>query len=195
MLCLITYRRLAQGILLLHRYLLLYHPSVLPSLHEFIFNVQNRKYNHSLLHCIVHKISFPTSLSLPISDFGQESYVRFTSVVKYVLKFQNAQRSMFQTRWFSMRWNGNFMELVNISFSSFVHFWTSSKIEEDNIIHRGIRRGWWFILQLFRHDFSLNYSNLVYMVSENRSFSWYVLFLRSLAWPSTKHDRDLQNLL
>jgi hypothetical protein len=40
----ITYRRLAQGILLFHRYLLLYNPSVLPSLHEFLFNVHNIKY-------------------------------------------------------------------------------------------------------------------------------------------------------
>jgi hypothetical protein len=37
MLCLITYRRLAQSILFFHRYLLLYHPSVLPSLHEFFY--------------------------------------------------------------------------------------------------------------------------------------------------------------
>jgi hypothetical protein len=72
MLCLITYRRLAQGILLLHHYLLLYHPSMLPSLHEFLFNVQNRKYTQALLHCTVHKISFPMSLYFPKSDSGQE---------------------------------------------------------------------------------------------------------------------------
>jgi hypothetical protein len=96
MLCLITYKRLAQGILLFHRYLLLYHPSVLPSLHEFFFfNAQNRKYTQALLHCTVHKISFLTSLYLPKSDSGQENYVLFTSAMKYVLKFQNAQRSMF----------------------------------------------------------------------------------------------------
>jgi hypothetical protein len=65
MLFLITYRRLTQGILLLHRYLLLYHPSVLPSLHEFLFNVQNRKYTQDLLHFTVHKVSFPMSLYLP----------------------------------------------------------------------------------------------------------------------------------
>jgi hypothetical protein len=75
MLCLITYRRLAQGILLLHRYLLLYHPSVLPSLHEFLFNVQNRKYIQTLPHCTVHKSSFPTSLYLPKSDSGQVTSV------------------------------------------------------------------------------------------------------------------------
>jgi hypothetical protein len=94
-LCLITYRRLAQDILMLHRYLHLYHPSVLPSLHEFLFNVQNRKYTQALLHFTVHKISFPTSLYSPKSDSGQESYVRFTSAIKSVLKFQNAQRLMF----------------------------------------------------------------------------------------------------
>jgi hypothetical protein len=92
---LITYRRLSQDILLFHRYLLLYHPSVLPSLHEFFFNAQNRKYTQALLHCTTHKISFPMSLYLPKSDSGQESYVRFISAMKSVLKFQNAQRSMF----------------------------------------------------------------------------------------------------
>jgi hypothetical protein len=87
MLCLITYRRLAQGILLFHRHLLLYHPLVLPSLHEFLFNVQNIKYTQPLLNCIVHKIYFPTGLYLPKSDSGQESYVCFTSAMKSVLKF------------------------------------------------------------------------------------------------------------
>jgi hypothetical protein len=59
------------------------------------FNVQKRKYTQALLHCIVHKISFPKSLYLLKSDSGQESYIRFTSAMKSVLKFQNAQRSMF----------------------------------------------------------------------------------------------------
>jgi hypothetical protein len=125
MLCLITYRRLPQGILLFHRYLFLYHPSVLPSLHKFFFNVQNRKYTQALHHCIMHKISFPTSLSLPKSDSVQESYIRFTSAMKSVLKFQNAQRSMFfsitpcmglQIRSFLMCCNVNLMELLDISF-------------------------------------------------------------------------------
>jgi hypothetical protein len=93
MLCLITYRRLAQGILLLHRYLLLYHPSVLPSLHEFLCNVQNRKYTQSLLHCTVHKISFPMSLYFPKSDSKQESYVCFTLAMNLSWNFRtrNAQ--------------------------------------------------------------------------------------------------------
>jgi hypothetical protein len=43
------------------------------------------------------------------------------------------------------RWNGNFMELLNISFCSFVHLSTSSQIDEDNSIRCGIWRGWWFI--------------------------------------------------
>jgi hypothetical protein len=54
-----------------------------------------------------------------------------------------------QTRWFLMRWNGNLMELLNISFSSSVHLWTRSQIDENNNIHRGIWRGWCFILQFF----------------------------------------------
>jgi hypothetical protein len=47
-----------------------------------------------------------------------------------------------------MRWNGNLMELLNISFSPFLHLWTSSLIDKDSSIHRGIWRCWWFILQL-----------------------------------------------
>jgi hypothetical protein len=46
-----------------------------------------------------------------------------------------------QTRWFLMRWNGNLMELLNISFSSFLHLLTSSQIDEDSSIHCGIWRG------------------------------------------------------
>jgi hypothetical protein len=121
MLCLITYRRLSQGILL-------YHSFVLPSLHAFLFNVQNIKYTQALFHCIVHKSSFPTSLYFPKSESRQESYVRLTSAMKSVLKFQNALNVFsitpctgIQIRWFLMCWNGNLMELLNISFSLFVH--------------------------------------------------------------------------
>jgi hypothetical protein len=46
-----------------------------------------------------------------------------------------------QIRWFLIRWNGNLMELLNISFSLSVHIRTSSQIDEDNNIHRGIWRG------------------------------------------------------
>jgi hypothetical protein len=128
MLCLITYRRLAQGILLFHRYLLLYHPSVLTSLHEFLFNVQNRKFTQSLLHCTVHKICFPTSLYLPKSDSRQESYVHFGDEICPEIS-ERATLNVFsitpctglQIRWFLMRLNVNLMELLDISFSSFVH--------------------------------------------------------------------------
>jgi hypothetical protein len=93
-------------------------------------------------------------------------------------------------------WNGNLMELLDIPFSSFVHLWKSSQIYEDNSIHCG---GFGEVDDLscnsLRHDFFFNYSSLVYMVSENRVFSRHVLFLGSLAWPSAKHDRNLQNLL
>jgi hypothetical protein len=75
-----------------------------------------------------------------------------------------------QIRWFLMCCNVNLMELLDISYSSLVHLWTSSQIDEDNSIHRGIWIGWWFILQLSRHDFSFHYSNFVYMVSKNWAF-------------------------
>jgi hypothetical protein len=46
-----------------------------------------------------------------------------------------------QTCWFLMRWNDSLMELLDTSFSPFVHLLTSSQIDEDSNIHRGIRRG------------------------------------------------------
>jgi hypothetical protein len=46
-----------------------------------------------------------------------------------------------QIHWFLMRWNGNLMEHLNISFSSFVHLGTSSQIDEDSSVHRGIGIG------------------------------------------------------
>jgi hypothetical protein len=154
MLWLITYRRLTQGIFLFHRYLLLYHPSVLPSLHEFFLNVQNRKYTQALPHCIVHK--FPFQRVFICSNRTPDK--RVTSVL---LRWwicpeisERAKLNVFsitpctglQTRWFLMRWNGNLMELLDISFSPFVHLGTSSQIDEDSGIHRGIWRGWLFIL-------------------------------------------------
>jgi hypothetical protein len=57
MLCLITYRRLAQGILLFHRYLLLYHPSVLPSLHDF-FSLMSRTESIPELYSIARFTKF-----------------------------------------------------------------------------------------------------------------------------------------
>jgi hypothetical protein len=204
MLCLITYRRLAQCILLLHRYLLLYHPSVLPSLHEFLFNVQNIKYTQSLFHCTVRKISFPTSLYFPKSDSGQESYVCFTSVMKSVLKFQNAQCSMFSPKLLarvSKHVGSCCVGMVTWwSFwkSHFLHFYTSEqalKLMKTEASVAGFGGVDDLSCNSFRHDFFFNYSSFVYMVGENRAFSRHVPFLRSLAWPSAKHDRDLQNLL
>jgi hypothetical protein len=130
MLCLITYRRLAQGILLLHRYLLLYHRSVLPSLHDFFFNVQNRKYTQPLLHCTVHK-KFCSNESLfaqiglhtrelHLFYFGDEICPEISERATLNV-FSITPCTGLQTRWFLMRWNGNFMELLDISFSSFLH--------------------------------------------------------------------------
>jgi hypothetical protein len=48
---------------------------------------QTIKYTQDLLHCTVHKISFPIIVYLPKSDSEQESYVYFTSAMKFVLKF------------------------------------------------------------------------------------------------------------
>jgi hypothetical protein len=108
---LITYRRLAQSILLFHRYLLLYHPSVLPSLHEFfLFNAQNIKYTKALLR----------TRELRPFYFGDEIFPEISERATLNV-FSITPCTGLQTRWFLMRWNGNLMELLNISFSSFVH--------------------------------------------------------------------------
>jgi hypothetical protein len=49
--------------------------------------------------------------------------------------------TVLQTRWFLMHWNGNLMELLDISSSSFLHPLTSSQIDEGSSIHCEIWRG------------------------------------------------------
>jgi hypothetical protein len=159
-------------------------PSELPPLHKFFFNIHNRRCAQTLLHCIVQKSSFPTSLCFPKSDSEQESYICITPTMKSVLISESTTLNVFaitpctglQICWFLMHWNGNMMGLLNISFSSFVHIWAISQIDEDNNIHHEIWRGWWFVLQLFGNDFSLHHSSLDYMFSENQAFSLHVLF-------------------
>jgi hypothetical protein len=120
MLCLITYRRLAQGILLFHRYLLLYHFSVLPSLHDFFFNVRNRKYTQALLESLLAHLGLQTRELRPFY-FGDEICPEISE--RATLNVFSITPCMgLQTRWFLMRWNGNLMELLDISFSSFVDF-------------------------------------------------------------------------
>jgi hypothetical protein len=127
MLCLITYRRLAQGILFFHRYLFLYHPSVLPSLHEFF------------LQCPEHKV-YPSSTPLHSAQnflSNQSLFAQIGLRTRELRPFyfgdeicpeisERATLSItpctgLQTYWFLMHWNGNLMELLDISFSSFVH--------------------------------------------------------------------------
>jgi hypothetical protein len=128
MLCLITYRRLAQGIILFHRYLLLYHPSVLPSLLEFLFNVQNIKYTsytpfHSAQNFLSNEslfaqIALRTRQLCPLY-FGDEICPEISERATLNV-FSITPCTGLQIRWFLMRWNVNLMELLDISFSSFV---------------------------------------------------------------------------
>ena len=59
--------------------------SLLPHLHEFFFNFQNRTCTEILLHCEVHEFSFPTSLYSPKIDSEQESYVHFIPALQSAL--------------------------------------------------------------------------------------------------------------
>jgi hypothetical protein len=153
MLCLITYRRLAQGV---HLLLAISFFITLRCCLHFInfFNVQNRKYTKALLHCTVHKIFFSNKslfaqIGLRTREFRPfyfgdgicpEISERATLDV-----FSITLCTALQIRWFLMCWNGNLMELLDILFSLFVHLWTSSQIDEDSSIHCGTWRGWWFI--------------------------------------------------
>jgi hypothetical protein len=129
MLCLITYRRLAQGILLLHRYLLLYHPSVLPSLHEF-FSLMSITESIPKLYSIAQCTKFPFQRVIICPNRTLDK--RVTSVLLDEIYPKISERAMLnvfsitpctglQIRWFVMRWNGNFKDILNILFSSFVH--------------------------------------------------------------------------
>jgi hypothetical protein len=126
---------------------------------NFFFNVQNRKYTQALLHCTVHKIflsneSLFAQIGLRTRElrpfhFGDEICPEISECATLNV-FSITTCMGLKTCWFLMRWDGNLMELLDISF---VHLWTSSQIDEDSSIHCGIWRGWWFILQLFKHDF------------------------------------------
>jgi hypothetical protein len=129
MLCLITYRRLAQSILLFHRYLLLYHPSVLPSLQEFFKCPEQKVYSSSTpLHSAQNFLSNESSFAqiglrtreLRPFYFGDEIWPEISERATLNV-FSITPCTGLQTCWFLMRWNGNLMELPNISFSSFVH--------------------------------------------------------------------------
>ena len=51
---------------------------------NFSFNFQNRTCTETLLHCELHKFSFPTSPYSPKIDSEQESYVHFIPTLQSV---------------------------------------------------------------------------------------------------------------
>ena len=57
----------------------------------FSFNFQNRTCTKTLLHCKVHKFSFPTSPHLPKIDSEQESCVHFIPALQYVFRTRSVQ--------------------------------------------------------------------------------------------------------
>ena len=57
---------------------------LLPHLHEFFFNFQNRTCTETLLHCEVHEFSFPTSPYSHKIDSEQENYVHFIPALQSV---------------------------------------------------------------------------------------------------------------
>jgi hypothetical protein len=130
MLCLITYRRLAQGILLFHRYFLLYHPSVLPSLHEvFIYCPKQKVYPsstplHSAQNFLSNKSLFAQiglrTRELRLFYFGNEICPEISERATLNV-FSITPCTGLQIRSFLMRWNVNLMELLDMPFSSLLH--------------------------------------------------------------------------
>jgi hypothetical protein len=128
MLCLVTYRRLAQSIFLFHRYLLLYHSSVLPSLHDFfISRTESILKLYSIAQCtnfLSNESSF-AQIGLRTRElrpfyFGDEICPEILERATLNV-FSITPRTGLQTCWLLMRCNGNLMELLDISFSPFVH--------------------------------------------------------------------------
>jgi hypothetical protein len=75
-----------------------------------------------------------------------------------------------------MRWNGNLMELLDISF---LHLYTSEqalKLMKTVTSIAGFGEVDDLSSNLFRLDFFFNYSSLVYMASKNRAFPDMFLF-------------------
>jgi len=108
---------------------------------NFSFNFQNRTCTETLLHCEVHEFSFPTSPHLPKIDSEQESYVHFIPALQSVptnFRTRNVQCSCHISLYgssnslFLMRWNGNFIELLNINFFFLVRLCPCAKFDENS---------------------------------------------------------------
>jgi len=108
---------------------------------KFSFNFQNRTCTEPLLHCEVHEFSFPTSPHSPKIDSEQE--IMSISSQRCNLSRQISEHATsnvlaispctgFQIHWSWMRWNENFMELLNINFFFLVHLCTCAKFDENS---------------------------------------------------------------
>jgi hypothetical protein len=114
----------------------------MPSLHEYFLNVQNRKYTSSTPlpsaqnflsnESLFARIGLRTRELRPFY-FGDEICPEISERATLNVSSITPCTGL-QTRWFLMCWNGNLMELLDISFSSFVHLWTSSQIDENSSI-------------------------------------------------------------
>jgi hypothetical protein len=205
MLCLITYRRLAQGILLLHRYLLLYHPSVLPWLHEF-FSLMSRTESIPNLYFIAQCTKFPFQRVFIFPNRTPDKRVTSVLLRRWNLSWNFRTRNTQCFLHNSLHGSSNSLVLDALEWklygaSRYLIFSIctplnklSNRWRQQHPL-RDLEKLMIYLATLLGMTSFFNYSSLVYMVSENRAFSWHVPFLRSLAWPRAKHDQDLQNLL
>ena len=108
---------------------------------NFSFNFQNRTCIETLLNCEVHEFSFPTSPHSPKIDSEQEIDVHLFQRCNLSRRIsERATSKVFaispcmglQIHWSLMRWNGNFMELLNINFFFLVHLCPCAKFDENS---------------------------------------------------------------
>jgi len=105
---------------------------------NFSFNFKNRTCTETLFYCEVHEFYFPTSPHSPKIDSEQESYAHFIPTLQSVptnFRTHNVQCSChisLYSHWSWMRWNGNFMELLNINFFFLVRLCPCAKFDENS---------------------------------------------------------------
>ena len=95
----------------------------------------------NMLHCEVHEFSFSTNNHSPKIDSEQKSYVHFIPALQSVpTNFRTATSNVLaispctglQIHWSWMRWNGNFMELLNINFLFLLRLCPCAKFDENS---------------------------------------------------------------
>ena len=130
-------------ILTSHRRRLLQSPvvSLLPHLHEFLFQFPEQNIYWNIAPLRSARILLSNESLFTQNWFRTRELCPFYPSAAICSEFQNAQRPKFfaispctglQIHWYWMRWNGNFMELLNIIFFFLVHLCPYAKFDENS---------------------------------------------------------------